>query len=50
MRDFYEPGNDDFDEPELLVERQARKAYERKLMRHPDPRDPDHPGVFGEDD
>lgn len=50
MRDFYEPGNDDFDASELLAERQAQKAYERELLRHPDPRDPDHPGIFGEDE
>mgnify|MGYP001769392103 CR=1 FL=1 len=53
MRDFYDPTDwrdDDAESLDLAAERRARRHYERELMRHPDPRDPDHPGIFGEDE
>jgi len=40
----------DFDLEELRQEAQARKRYQDALARHPDPRDPDYPGLEGEDD
>ena len=40
---------DDFDLEELRQLRHARRAYEDALARHPDPRDPDYPGLEGEE-
>jgi len=40
--------DDDMDD--LRAERDANRAYQRQLLAHPDPRDPDHPGLPGEDD
>jgi len=34
---------EDFTPEELIDEAQAEKRYFKKLMRHHDPRDPDHP-------
>lgn len=47
IRWFIEPCDDDV--ADLLAERQAQRAYQRQLIDHPDPRDPDHPGLPGED-
>lgn len=41
---------DDDDAAELLQEREAQRYYQRQLLNHPDPRDPDHPGFPGEDE
>ena len=30
---------------ELLADRRAARIYEKTRARHPDPRDPDHPGT-----
>jgi len=35
---------------DLRAERDAQRAYQRQLLNHPDPRDPDHPGFPGEDE
>ena len=41
----------DDDAADLLAERNARRAYQRQLMAHPDPRDPDYPELDeGEDE
>ena len=41
----------DDDVADLLAERGAQRAYQRKLMAHPDPRDPDYPELDeGEDE
>lgn len=36
----------DDDVADLLAERDARRYYNRQLLNHHDPRDPDHPGLF----
>lgn len=35
---------DESEVAELLAERYAKRRYDRELGKHPDPRDPDHPG------
>jgi hypothetical protein len=41
----------DDDVADLLAERQARRYYQRQLLNHPDPRDPDYPEpTEGEDE
>lgn len=40
----------EFDLDELRQERQAQKRYADGIERHPDPRDPDYPGLEDEDD
>ena len=39
--------DDDLDD--LRAERDAQRAYQRQLLAHPDPRDPDYPELDGED-
>lgn len=41
---------DDDDLADLRAERDANRAYQRQLLAHPDPLDPDHPGLPGGDD
>jgi hypothetical protein len=43
---------DDYDDnrEELLQQRNAERRYQRELARHPDPRDPDYPGDFGDEE
>lgn len=43
---------DEYDDvkAELLAERRAEQRYRGRLMRHPDPRDPDWPGHDAEAD
>lgn len=42
---------DDDDLADLRAERDANRAYQRQLMAHPDPRDPDYPELDeGEDE
>ena len=40
--------DDDLDD--LRAERDAQRAYQRQLLAHPDPRDPDYPELEGEDE
>jgi hypothetical protein len=40
----------DDDVADLLAERNAQRAYQRQLMAHPDPRDPDYPELDEGDD
>lgn len=42
----------DFDaDPELVQRAAYERQYHRQLARHPDPRDPDHPGsMYDEED
>lgn len=50
MMDFHfsaDPYGDDIQE--LRAEDRARRARERTLLAHPDPRDPDYPGDEEED-
>ena len=41
--------SDEDDVVDLLAERQANRAYQRQLLQHPDPRDPDYPEPPDED-
>lgn len=41
---------DDDDMDDMRAERDANRAYQRQLLAHPDARDPDHPGLPGEDE
>lgn len=40
--------DDDIEAAELRQEMQAKRRYMQRLLAHPDPRDPDHPGDEGE--
>lgn len=48
----YDDCDRDSELAELRHEARARRIYERRLLQHPDPQDPDHPGDYpdAEDD
>lgn len=41
---YYHPEPDDDERAELAAQARANKRYLNRLARHPDCRDPDHPG------
>lgn len=47
-RDRFDSGDDEREA--LARQRDAKRRHHNAFMAHPDPRDPDHPDAFSEDD